>query len=138
MLEAKRKTAPISFNYTKHKSERILLDHLRPCGTRSHYYFEYCSVHDASLQVHGEYILQGNQQWKLSTSKVCVQRTLVKTDRCGLMFLHHEALGSLHHGGIGAHEGQRVLLDLVTEEQCSPAETYETCAVKIHYWPGTL
>ena len=41
-------------------------------------------------------------------------------DRCGLMFLHQEALTSLHNGGIRAHEGHRVLLDLIAEEQHSP------------------
>lgn len=44
----------------------------------------------------------------------------VKPDRCGLMFLHQEALTSLHNGGIRAHEGHRVLLDLIAEEQRSP------------------
>ena len=47
-----------------------------------------------------------------------------KTDRCGLMFLCQEALSSLHNRGIRPHEGHCILLDLITEEQCSPANAH--------------
>ena len=46
------------------------------------------------------------------------------TDWCGLIFLNQEALSSLHNRGIGAHEGHRVLLDLITEEERSSANTH--------------
>lgn len=41
------------------------------------------------------------------------------------MFLQQEALSSLHNGGIRAQEGHRVLLDLITEEQVSPANSHK-------------
>ena len=36
------------------------------------------------------------------------------------MLLHQVALSSFHNGWVRAHEGHRILLDLVTEEQCAP------------------
>lgn len=36
------------------------------------------------------------------------------------MLLHQVALSSLHNGWVRAHEGHRILLDLITEEQRTP------------------
>lgn len=47
------------------------------------------------------------------------------TNRCVLMFLYQEALGSLHHGGVGSHEGHRILLDLITVEQSAPTNNQQ-------------
>lgn len=48
----------------------------------------------------------------------------IKADRFSVMFLHHKALSSLHNGGVGAHEGHRILLDLVAKEHISPTDTH--------------
>lgn len=38
------------------------------------------------------------------------------------MLLHQVALSSFHNRWVRAHEGHRVLLDLITEEQCTPIQ----------------
>lgn len=48
------------------------------------------------------------------------------------MLLHQVALSSFHNGWVRAHEGHRVLLDLITEEQCTPI-----CKAHMHLTENT-
>lgn len=41
------------------------------------------------------------------------------------MLLKQVALSSFHNRWIRTHEGDRVLLDVVTEEQCTPVNAHE-------------
>lgn len=47
------------------------------------------------------------------------------------MLLHQVALSPFHYGGVRAHEGHRVLLDLIAEEQRTPLNTYRR---KLNAW----
>lgn len=48
------------------------------------------------------------------------------------MLLHQVALSSFHNGRVRAHEGHRILLDLITEEQCTPI-----CKTHMHLTENT-
>lgn len=56
----------------------------------------------------------------------------VETDRRSLVLLRQVALSSFHNGWVRADEGHRILLDLITEEQGTPA-----CNAHMHHTETT-